>query len=185
MNGYTSATITVAGLAVALALIGIEGYRWWKTGTGKAAAAGGEGGGRNPKALIAFGGGIAFGTLMVACPAGLLGIGAGFLRWGGNAFGDFVMRSMTGQTSTTVATGAAPAIDSYGAVVVTAIVLILFALRKAFPKTSKGKFWRGTLTGTLIGIGTGLFAVIGQVVVPGVNTIGAEIVGAVVNGVLV
>ncbi|MFF5451860.1 hypothetical protein ACFY40_11545 [Streptomyces sp. NPDC012950] len=186
MNGYTSTTITAAGLAVAIALIGNELYRWWKGGTGGApAAAGGGGGGRNPKALIPFGSGIGFGTLMVACPAGLLGTGAGFLRWGGNSFGDFLMRSFTGQTSTTIASGAAPALDGNGALVVTAIVLLLILLRKAFAKVAKGKFWKGVLTGTLIGIGTGVFAVVGQLVIPSVNTLGAQLLGAVVNGVLV
>ncbi|MGW1246941.1 hypothetical protein [Streptomyces sp. NPDC002535] len=182
MNSFTSTAITGAGLAIGIALIAVEAYRWWKTGGGGAAAGGG---GRDPKALIPFGGGIGFGTLMVACPAGLLGTGAGFLRWGGNSFGDFLMSTTTGQKSSTVATGSAPALDGNGALIVTALVLALFLLRKAFPKVSKGKFWRGVFAGTLIGIGTGLFAVIGQLVVPSVNTLGAQLLGAVVNGVQV
>ncbi len=185
MNSFTSSAITGAGLAVGIALIAVEAYRWWKTGGGASAAGGGGGGGRDPKALVPFGGGIGFGTLMVACPAGLLGVSAGFLRWGGNSFGDFLMRSMTGQTSATVATGGAPALDGNGALIVTAVVLALFLLRKSFPKVSKGKFWRGVFAGTLIGIGTGMFAVIGQLVVPSVNSLGAQLLGAVVHGSLV
>ncbi|MER6515075.1 hypothetical protein [Nonomuraea sp. NPDC001636] len=181
MNSFTSTAITGAGLAMGIALIAVEAYRWWKTGGGGAAA----GGGRDPKGLIPFGGGIGFGTLMVACPAGLLGTGAGFLRWGGNSIGDFLMSSMTGQKSSAVATGAAPALDEGGALIVTALVVALFLLRKAFAKVAKGKFWRGVFAGTLIGIGTGLFAVVGQLVVPSVNTLGAQLIGAVVNGVSV
>lgn len=181
MNSFTSSAITGAGLAVGIALIAVEAYRWWKTGGGGAGASGG----RDPKGLIPFGGGIGCGTLMVACPAGLLGTGAGFLRWGGNSFGDFLMSSMTGQKSSTVATGAAPALDQGGALIVTALVLALFLLRKAFAKVAKGKFWRGVAAGTLIGIGTGVFAVIGQLVVPSVNSLGAQLIGAVVNGTLV
>lgn len=182
MNSFTSSAITGAGLSVGIALIAVEAYRWWKTGGGGAAAGGG---GRDPKGLIPFGGGISCGTLMVACPAGLLGTAAGFLRWGGNSFGDFLMSSMTGQKSSTVATGAAPALDQGGALIVTALVLALFLLRKAFAKVAKGKFWRGVAAGTLIGIGTGMFAVIGQLVVPSVNSLGAQVIGAVVNGTLV
>lgn len=182
MNGFTSTVVTGAGLAVAIALIGNELYRWWKTGGGGAAAAGG---GRDPKALIPFSSGIGFGTLMVACPAGLLGTAAGFLRWGGNGFGDFLMSTMTGQKSNAVATGNAPALDQGGALIVTALVLALILLRKAFAKVAKGKFWRGVWAGTLVGIGTGMFAVIGQLVVPSVNTLGSQLLGAVVHGVLV
>ncbi|MER7908281.1 hypothetical protein [Streptomyces sp. NPDC096068] len=181
MNGFTSSAITGAGLAVGIALIATELYRWWKGGTGGGP---GGGGGRNPKDLAPFGGGITFGTLMVACPAGLLAVGAGFLRWGGNSFGDFLMRSMTGQTSTTVATGTAPKLDGNGALIVTAVVLALILLRKAFAKIAKGKFWRGVFAGTLITIGTGAFAVIGQLVVPGVNALGAQLLGTVVHGTL-
>lgn len=149
MNSFTSTAITGAGLAIGIALIAVEAYRWWKTGAGGAAAGGGS---RDPKGLIPFGGGIGFGTLMVACPAGLLGTAAGFLHWGGNSIGDFLMSSMTGQKSSAVATGAAPALDQGGALIVT------FLLRKTFAKVAKGKFWRGVFAGTLIGIGTGLFA---------------------------
>ncbi|MFC9700908.1 hypothetical protein ACFTWD_09475 [Streptomyces sp. NPDC056943] len=181
-TGFTSTAITGAGLAVGIALLAVEAYRWWKTGGGAAAAGGG---GRDPKTLIPFGGGIGFGTLMVACPAGLLGTAAGFLRWGGNSFGDFLMSSMTGQKSSAVATGAAPALAPEGALIVAALVLTLWLLRKSFPKPSKGKFWRGVFTGTLIGIGTGTFAVVGQLVIPGVNNLGVQLLGAVVHGTLV
>ncbi|MFF7851905.1 hypothetical protein ACFZDF_30600 [Streptomyces sp. NPDC007910] len=182
-TGFTSTIVTGAGLAIGIALLAVEAYRWWKTGGGATAAGGG--GSRDPKALIPFGGGIGFGTLMVACPAGLLGTAAGVLRWGGNSFGDFLMSSMTGQKSSAVATGAAPALAPEGALVVTAIVLALFLLRKAFAKVAKGKFWRGVFTGTLIGIGTGTFALVGQLVIPGVNNIGVQLLGAVVHGTLV
>ncbi|MFE1349833.1 hypothetical protein [Streptomyces sp. NPDC058757] len=182
-TGFTSTAITGAGLAVGIALLAVEGYRWWKTGGGAAAAAGGAG--RDPKALAPFGGGLAFGTLMVACPAGLLGTAAGVLRWGGNSFGDFLMSTLTGQRSSAVGSGTAPSLDGPGALVVTALVLALFLLRKGFAKIAKGKFWRGVAAGTLLAIGTGTFALVGELVVPGVNNIGAQLLGAVVHGRLV
>ncbi|MFI1889837.1 hypothetical protein [Streptomyces jumonjinensis] len=178
---FTSTAITAAGLTIGIALLLVEHFRWWKTGGG-GAAAGGGGGNRDPKALIPFWFGIAFGTLMVACPAGLLGTAAGFLRWGGNSIGDFLMSTLTGQKSSTVAAAAAPRLDSNGALIVTAIVITLFLLRRQIAKVAKGRFKWGVVAGTLLAIGTGTFAVIGQLVVPSVNSAGAALIGNIVHG---
>lgn len=191
LGSMTSTTLTSAGLAVGVGLLAVEHVKWWRGGT----AAGGKGkkggpvesGGksRDPKKLVPFWFGIAFGTLAVACPAGLLGTGAGFLRWGGNGIGDLVMSKMTGQTSSTVASASAPALTADGALVVTALVISLFLLRKTFAKALKGNWWRGVWAGTLLAIGTGTFAAIGNAVVPGVNDLGAYLMNGVVHGTLV
>ncbi|MFE4691243.1 hypothetical protein ACFRH6_14435 [Streptomyces sp. NPDC056749] len=189
LGDMTSATLTTAGLAVGIALLAIEHVTWWRGGGG-AAAAGKKGGGpaeaggkaKDPKALIPFWFGVGFGTLMVACPAGLLGYGAGILRWGGNGAGGLVMSWMTGQNAATIANGAAPSIDGNGALIVTALVIVLWLLRKKFGKAIKGRWWKGVLVGVLIAIGTGIFAVIGNMVVPGVNDLGAWCIGAIVKG---
>ncbi|WP_018385279.1 hypothetical protein [Wenjunlia vitaminophila] len=189
-SGMTSTTLTSAGLAVGIALLAVEHVRWYRGGGGggkspKGAPAPAEAGGgkaRDPKVLIPCWSGVAFGTLMVACPAGLLGTGAGILRWGGNGLGDLAMSKLTGQSSTVVAEASAPALDGNGALVVTAGVIGLVLLRKTFAKAIKGRFWRGVWAGTLVTIGTGMFAYIGDLVVPGVNSLGAQLVGAVVHG---
>jgi hypothetical protein len=183
-DGMTTTTLTTAGLAVGVGLLAVEHVRWWRGGGG-AASAGGPGGGgaaKDPKALIPFWFGVAFGTLAVACPAGMLGTGAGFLRWGGNGLGGWVMSTMTGQQAAAVANASAPALDGYGALVVTALVIGLWLLRKQFAKVIKGKWWRGVWAGTLLAIGTGTFAMIGDLVVPGANSLGAWAVGGLVNG---
>lgn len=187
LGDMTSTTLTSAGLAVGIGLLVVEHTMWWRGGGG-AAVAGKKGGpveasgkARDPKALIPFWFGVAFGTLMVACPAGLLGYGAGILRWGGNGAGGLVMSWMTGQNATTIANAAAPRIDGNGALVVTVLVFVLFMLRKKIPKAARGKFGKGVLVGVLVAIGTGVFALIGNLVVPGVNDIGAWAMGAVVN----
>ncbi|MER6235938.1 hypothetical protein ABT185_07660 [Streptomyces clavifer] len=184
----TSTTLTSAGLAIGIALLAVEHITWWRSGGG-AATAGKKGGGpvegggkaKDPKALIPIWSGIAFGTLMVACPAGLLGYGAGILRWGGNGFGGLIMSWMTGQDAATIANAAAPRIDANGALVVTVLVIVLFMLRKKFPKTARGKFGKGVLVGVLVAIGTGVFAIVGNMLVPGVNGFGAWCIGAIVN----
>ncbi|MGW1814087.1 hypothetical protein ACWCQM_11075 [Streptomyces sp. NPDC002125] len=188
LGDMTSTTLTSAGLAVGMGLLAVEHYTWWRGSGGGGAVAGKKGGSveaggkaRDPKALVPFWFGVAFGTLMVACPAGLLGYGAGILRWGGNGAGGLVMSWMTGQDATTIATAAAPRIDGNGALVVTALVIVLYLLRKKFAKIAKGRFWKGVLVGVLVAIGTGVFAVIGNMVVPGVNDIGAWAMGVVVH----
>lgn len=186
---YISGTLTSAGLAVGVSLFAVEHVRWWRGGSGGGGGKGkggapAEAGGKakDPMALIPFWFGVACGTLMVACPAGLLGTLAGFLRWGGNGIGGMVMDWMTGQDSATVATAAAPRLDDKGALVVTALVIALWLLRKTFAKAIKGKFKKGVWAGTLVAIGTGIFAEIGNIVVPGTNNLGAMAMGALVNG---
>ncbi|MFD6421053.1 hypothetical protein [Streptomyces sp. NPDC060198] len=188
LSGATSATITSAGLAVGLALLAVEHVTWWRGATagggGKKGGAPVEGGGKakDPRALIPFWFGVAFGTLAVACPAGLLGYGAGFLRWGGNTVGGTVMSWMTGQSAPTVATGSAPSLDGYGALVVTALVIVLWLLRKKFGKATTGKWKKGVVVGVLIGIGTGVFAMVGNLVVPGANDLGAWALDGLIHG---
>ncbi|MFD3802627.1 hypothetical protein ACFWTC_03140 [Streptomyces sp. NPDC058619] len=172
---FTSYALTGAGLVVGVALLVVQHARWWKTGVA-------GGGGRDPKELIPFWSGIGFGTLMVACPAGLLGVAAGALRWGGNSLGDFVMSTMTGQRSAVVAAAAAPRLDGNGALIVTVLVISLFLLRKAFAKVAKSGFKTGVWSGTLLAIGTGVFAVIGNAVIPAVNSVGAQLIGSAVHG---
>ncbi|MFF0747302.1 hypothetical protein ACFYVL_43670 [Streptomyces sp. NPDC004111] len=89
---------------------------------------------------------------------------------------------MTGQSAATVAASSTPRIDGNGALVVTILCITLFLLRKKFPKDSKGKFKKGVLCGVLLAIGTGVFAVIGDLVAPGANSLGAWALSAVVNG---
>lgn len=184
VSGMTTTTLTTAGLAVGVGLLAVEHVRWWRGGGGTAAAGpgGGGGGAKDPKVLIPFWFGVAFGTLAVACPAGMLGTGAGIFRWGGNGLGGWVMSTMTGQSASTVATASAPALDQYGALVVTALVIVLFILRKTFAKQLKGKWWRGVWAGTLLAIGTGTFAMIGDLVVPNANSLGEWAVNSLVHG---
>ncbi|NJP74560.1 hypothetical protein [Streptomyces sp. C1-2] len=185
VSGMTTNSLTTAGLAVGVGLLAVEHVRWWRGGGGAAAAGpGGGGAAKDPKQLVPFWFGVAFGTLAVACPAGMLGTGAGILRWGGNGLGGWVMSTMTGQSASAVANASAPALDQYGALIVTCLVIALFMLRKTFAKQLKGKWWRGVWAGTLLAIGTGTFAMIGDLVVPNVNGLGAWAIGNLVHGTL-
>jgi hypothetical protein len=186
---YTTTTISTAGFALGLALLGTELWRWHKGGKGggKGKGGGDDGAGKakDPKALIPLGFGIVCGILMIACPAGLLGTIASFLRWGGNSVGDVAMKWLTGASSQALGTAAAPRIDGYGAIVVAALFVSLFLLRKTFAKLIKGKWWKGVLVGVLLCVSTGTAAIIAQQVVTSVNGLGAWALGGLTQGTFV
>jgi hypothetical protein len=183
MNSYTTSSITTAGFALGMALLGAELWRWHKGGKGKGGDDGG-GAAKDPKALIPLGFGMTCGILMIACPAGLLGGLAGLLRLGGNTVGDLAMNWLTGARSSTLGTAATPRIDQYGAIVVTAVVLVLWLMRKTFAKAIKGKWKKGVLIGILLSVSTGMAAVVAQQVVDGANGIGAWAITGLATGTL-
>lgn len=174
VSQYTTTTISTAGFALGLALLGAELWRWHK-GSGGGKGKGDDGGGpaKDPKALIPLGFGIVCGILMIACPAGLLGGLAGLLRFGGNSVGDLAMHWLTGTRSTALGTAATPRIDDKGAVVVTAVFVVLWLMRKSFAKLIKGKWKKGLLVGILLSVSTGMAAVVAQQIVDGANGLGA------------
>ncbi|MFD5656941.1 hypothetical protein [Streptomyces hirsutus] len=179
---YTTTTISTAGFALGLALLGVELWRWHKGG-GKGGFDGG--GGKDPKALIPLGFGIVCGILMIACPAGLLGTLADFLRWGGNSVGDLAMKWLTGTPSQALGTAATPRIDGYGAIVVAALTVALWLLRKSIAKTVKGKWWKGVLVGVLLCVSTGTAGLVAQQLIEGVNGVGAWAIGGLAKGTIV
>ncbi|MEU9921887.1 hypothetical protein AB0H51_11420 [Streptomyces griseoluteus] len=180
---YTTTTISTAGFALGITLLGTELWRWHKGGAKATAGPPGAGGGaKDPKALLPLGFGILCGILMIACPAGLLGGLAGLLRWGGNSVGDLAMDWMTGAQSTQLGSAATPRVDGYGAIVVTALFLTLVALRKGFAKLVKGRWWKGVLVGVLLCVSTGTAALIAGQIIDGVNGLGAWAIGGLVHG---
>ncbi|MEU7399995.1 hypothetical protein [Streptomyces sp. NPDC044948] len=185
---YTTATISTAGFAFGLALLGAELWRWHKGGKGGGGKGKGDdagGAARDPKALIPLAFGLVCGILMIACSGGLLGTLAGFLRWGGNSVGDLAMKWLTGTPSQTLGTAATPRIDGYGAIVVTAVVVALWTLRRSIGKAVRGKWWKGVLIGCLLCVSTGTAALIAQQVVEGANGIGAWAIGGIAKGTIV
>lgn len=184
---YTTTTISTAGFALGLALLGTELWRWHKGGRGGGKGKGDDGGGaaRDPKALIPLGFGIVCGILMIACPAGLLGTLASFLRWGGNSVGDVAMHWLTGTPSQALGTAATPRIDGYGAIVVAALTVSLWLLRKSIAKAIKGKWWKGVLIGVLLCVSTGTAALVAQQIVEGANGVGAWAINGIAKGEIV
>lgn len=182
MNQFTTSAVTTAGFALALGLLGADLWRWYKGGGGSGGGPKGKGApveaagpARDPKALIPLGFGIVFGILMVGCPSGFLGKAAGVLRWGGNGGGGMLMGFLTGQDGTMFAQAAAPKLDGYGAVVVTALAITLWLVRKQVPKIPKGKWKKGVFIGVMLCISTGTAAIVAQTVVGGANDLGRTV----------
>ncbi|MFF7452118.1 MULTISPECIES: hypothetical protein [unclassified Streptomyces] len=190
VDQFTAVGVTTAGFALGLALLGAEHWRWYRGSGGAAAPAGGKGKGApmaaakslNPKAMIAYWFGLACGILMVACPGGLAGTVSEIFRWAGNGIGGLAMSWLTGQKGATLAQGGAPQVDGFGAVLVTALFVSLFLLRKVIPKTSRGKWWKGVFTSSLLCITTGTAAVIASAVVMGTNDLSRMILDAATKG---
>ncbi|GHH30154.1 hypothetical protein [Streptomyces rubradiris] len=187
MNQFATSTVTTAGFALALGLLGAELWQWWKGGSGGGgkgkAGAPAEAGGpaRDPKALIPLVFGIVFGILMVGCPSGALGKAGSVLRWGGNGAGGAIMGFVTGQDGAEFAQATAPRLDEYGAVLVTALVIALWIVRKKIPKLPKGKWKKGVFIGLMLCISTGTAALVAQTVIGGTNDLGRQAFGIIKN----
>ncbi|MEU6661243.1 hypothetical protein [Streptomyces sp. NPDC046821] len=192
VDQFTAVGVTTAGFALGLALFGAEHWRWYRGSAGAAPAAGkGKGmpapAGKSldPKAMVPFWFGLTCGILMVACPAGLLGTISEAFRWAGNGLGGLAMDWLTGQKGAALGQGGAPQLDGFGAVLVTALFIALFLLRKVIPKAVRGKWWKGAFTSSLLCITTGTAAWVAESVVNGTNGLSRMILDAVANGTLV
>ncbi|MFJ9037457.1 hypothetical protein ACIRF8_12820 [Streptomyces sp. NPDC102406] len=191
---FTAIGVTTAGFALGMALLGAEHWRWYRGSGGTAAPAGGKGKkgaapaaakSLDPKAMLPYWFGLTCGILMVACPGGLLGMVSETFRWAGNGIGGVAMDWLTGRKSATLAQGGAPDVDEFGAVLVCALFLVLILLRKVFPKTVRGKWWKGAFTSSLLCITTGTAAWIAESVVSGTNSLGQMLLDAAAKGTFV
>lgn len=193
VDQFTAVGVTTAGFALGLALLGAEHWRWYR-GSGGAAVTVGKGKGKgaapaagkslDPKAMIPFWFGMTCGILMVACPAGLLGTVSEVFRWAGNGIGGLAMDWLTGQQGAALAQGGAPNVDGFGAVLVTALFVALFLLRKVIPKNTRGKWWKGAFTSSLLCITTGTAAWVAESVVSGTNGAAQMILDTIAHGTL-
>lgn len=192
---FTAGGVTTTGFALGLALLGTEHWRWYRGSSAPAAAPAAKGKGKapaaaapatkslDPKVMIPYWFGMISGILAVGCPAGLLGYGAAVFRWAGNGVGGMGMSWLTGQAGTALAAGGTTTkIDGFGAVLITALFVSLWWLRKQIPKTSRGRWWKGAWTGVLLCITTGTAAVISALIIGSTNDLGRLILDTVAHG---
>ncbi|MGW1463857.1 hypothetical protein ACWCPT_05815 [Streptomyces sp. NPDC002308] len=118
---------TLAGCALALAILGLQLRKWWV-------------GGRAIKDLIPTVQGFITGALGTACAGGLAGWLAGCTRQVASGVGGKVITGTTGtDAGTPIASGAIGALTPEGGVVVFLVMVLLVATYKAAPKEEKGK----------------------------------------------
>ncbi|WP_282698026.1 hypothetical protein [Streptomyces sp. CC208A] len=130
--------LSLAGVALAAAIVWANIRPWWK-------------GGRDPKALLPFGSAWLLGVLATMCVGGLLGWGAsgiaGLITTGGNAAVD----AAAGTGDTTFAGARLGALTPEGGTVVTLYTIGIGIAWKAAGKQDKRRMLGGLATGAALG----------------------------------
>ncbi|WP_263165424.1 hypothetical protein [Streptomyces sp. SCSIO ZS0520] len=151
--------LTLAGLALALAILLLNLRTWWKSP------------GRDPKTLIPFGGGFTMGALALAC-GGLLGWGAYMAVSGANRGGDKGVSGTTGQNAGDSLNGSSVgALTPEGAVVVFLLFVLAVVTLRAAGKQDKRRMLGGAFCGATLPATAGIAGALAWLV-PLVNQIG-------------
>lgn len=155
--------LTVGGLAVGLAITGVNLWHWWKSP------------GRDPKNLAPFGGAFVLGGLSTLC-GGLLGILAGWTAGANNAAGKHAVTSVAGGHTGTVVHKAAGQLTPGGALatflIAVGVIVAWRAANKQLKRRLAGGWWAGA-TLTLSAGMAGLFVNVVNLV----NNFGGGILG--------
>ncbi|MGW7198479.1 hypothetical protein [Streptomyces chryseus] len=129
---------TLAGVAIALAILFLNLRKWWT-------------GGRALKDLIPTGQGLITGAFGTVCVGGLAGWLSGCTRQAANLGGGKVVTGTTGSDSgSTIATGSLGSLTEEGGVVVFILFVATVAAYKAFNKEEKGRLLGAVLAGTVL-----------------------------------
>ncbi|AEW94620.1 MULTISPECIES: hypothetical protein [Streptomycetaceae] len=160
--------LTVGGLAVGLAITGVNAWSWWKSP------------GRDPKHLLPFASGFALGALSTIC-GGLLGAAAGWTAGLNNAAGGHIVPGATGTGAGTVARGAAGGLTPGGALLTFLLLVGVIVAWRAATKVLKRRLAGGWWAGATLTLSAGVAGLIGSTIVPVVNT-GGDSVLAWFNG---
>ena len=140
----TSPGLTLAGLALVLAILWANLRPWWK-------------GNRDPQQLRAFGTGNLLGALSTMCGGGLLGWLAGCAPTIANTGGDKATRSVTGQSSAgAITTGDLGQLTPEGAVVVFLIAVGTVMAFRAAGKQDKKRMVGGVFCGVCLCLTAGV-----------------------------
>jgi hypothetical protein len=155
--------LTVGGLAVGLAITGVNLWHWWKSP------------GRDPKNLAPFGGAFVLGGLSTLC-GGLLGTLGGWTAGANNAAGRHAVTSVAGGRAGTVAHKAAGTLTPGGALATTLIAVGVFVTWRAASKQLKRKLAGGWWAGATLTLSAGMAGLFVHVVTL-VNSVGGGVLG--------
>ncbi|MFJ7280288.1 hypothetical protein [Kitasatospora sp. NPDC098663] len=131
------------------------------------------------KTLIPFAGGIAYGGLASMCTGGLIGFGAGAITWLGNGAGSLALWGLAGGNSTRAVRATPVELSAEGNIVLVLVTLAIFGVWKAIKSEEKKLAKRGILAGVLLGLSAVLGGAVAVSVIPAVNNLGAQMLGAI------
>ncbi|AZM46585.1 hypothetical protein DMB38_12860 [Streptomyces sp. WAC 06738] len=157
------ASLTVGGLGVGLAILGVNLWKWWKSP------------GRDPKALLPFAAGLSLGALATLCAGGLLGVLAGWTAGLNNKAGEVAVPGATGTSSGAVARGSMGALTSGGALLVFLLAVAYVVAWRAANKELKRKLLGGWWSGATLSLSAGAAGILASTLVPLVNDAGGEV----------
>ncbi|WP_431784347.1 hypothetical protein [Streptomyces chumphonensis] len=164
----TTTSLTLAGAAIALAILYANLRPWWK-------------GGRDPKQLLPFGQGLLLGALSTLCVGGILGWLVGLIVSAANGAGDRVVSGATGTSSGTLNPGVMGQLTPEGAVVVFLLAVGVVLGWKAASKLDKRRIAGGAFVGATLCLTAGVAGLLG-ILPTAVNAIGQWGVGALNGG---
>lgn len=158
-----SAPVLTGGcLAVSLAIAGMNGWHWYKTG-------------KDPKNLLHFGSGFALGGLATIC-TGLLGVLAGWSVAVGNAAGRHAVSGATGKNAAPLNHGTAGQLSAGGAIITFLLAVGFIVAYRAANKTIKRRLAGGFFCGATLVVTVGMAGLFVHVVGM-VNGIGNPVMG--------
>lgn len=121
--------------------------------------------------------GATLGMLAISCPGGIIGTIAAKIVGFSNTAGDKVLASGAGGASTSVTRHAATAMTQYGGLVTVLLVAAVIILRKILDKAHKRQMFSGVWCGSTLGLSAGAAGLLGTVLIPAANQLGAFIGG--------
>ncbi|MEU5239757.1 hypothetical protein ACH4UR_25115 [Streptomyces lydicus] len=134
---------------------------------------------RGAKDLIPLAVGVGYGGLATAATSGLIGFTTGAITWLGNGAGSLAMWGATGGETTLAARSNAAQLTGEGNLVLLLLTVIILACWKVVPSKSKPQLRWGIFSGVLLGLSATLGGWFAALVIPAVNTWGANLVGSI------
>ncbi|MFF3151834.1 hypothetical protein [Streptomyces sp. NPDC057910] len=164
----TTVGLSLAGLALTLAIAWANFRPWWK-------------GNRDPKALVPFGSGFLLGALSTMCTGGLLGWLSGCAPRVTNAVGDKAVHGVTGASNAAaLPRQSLGTLTPDGAVLVFVVAVgVVFAWRAA-GKTERKRMSGGALVGCTLCVTVGVASLLNWL--PALVNDGAAQLHAALNG---
>ncbi|RKN61880.1 hypothetical protein D7231_31910 [Streptomyces klenkii] len=158
----TANMITVGALALALLVLVLNVRGWWNSG-------------RKPAAAVPFLSSFAVGALATVCTGGLLGWIAGLITGTANTAGR-IAPSATGTDDGVISPGNLGVLSQGGALVVFVATGVWAVCWRSAAENPRRRMNGGLLCGVTLAFTAGVAGLLGDMLVPGVNSIGDPVI---------